>query len=112
MPSQLESLKKHTVVVADTGDIEAITNTGPKTHHQPVAVVEGGADAAVPRAGGAAAPTRPSSPAIARSRPRPSWTARGQLRLRDLEDHPGRVSNEVDASYSFDTPARSKRRAA
>ena len=50
MPQNLlEQLRKYTVVVADTGDIEAMEKFPPTgCHHQSFADYRGGADAAVP----------------------------------------------------------------
>jgi len=87
MPTQLESLRKHSLVVADTGDIDAVARWKPQD-----------------------ATTNPSL--LLTSAEDPRWHA---LMDRDmdrvfvnfgceiLKHIPGRVSTEVDARLSFDT---------
>jgi transaldolase len=107
----LDSLKRHTIVVADTGDIEAIAPAhAAGCDHQPLAAAEGGPAGAVPAAGGGRAARRPRS----------GWARAETEAFMDrlavafgceiLQIIPGRVSTEVDARLSFDTPAPSPRR--
>ena len=98
MPSQLEALKKHSLVVADTGDIDAVARWKPRdattnpslllaaaqdTRYRPLV------DEAVSRAAGDAAAAV-------------DWlfVLFGREILKHVED---RVSTEVDARLSFDT---------
>lgn len=86
MPSQLEALKRHSVVVADTGDIEAIAKWRPQD-----------------------ATTNPSLLLSAAQDPRYRHLVVEDMdRLfvnfgcEILKHIPGRVSTEVDARFSFD----------
>jgi len=105
MSNQLESLKQHSVIVADTGDIEAIAQWRPQdATTNPSLIFKAAQDAryrpiideAIAAAAGVSAETR-----------------RGEIvdqlfigfGKRILELIPGRVSTEVDARLSFDTEA-------
>jgi len=105
MTNQLESLKQHSVIVADTGDIDAIAQWRPQdATTNPSLIFKAAQDAryrpiideAIAAASGVSAETR----------------------LDEIVDHlfvgfgrrileliPGRVSTEVDARLSFDTEA-------
>ncbi len=97
MPSQLESLRRHSTVVADTGDIDAIARWRPQdATTNPSLLLAAAQDArfrplvddALARGRGAAAPTL-------------EWLF--VLFGREILKHmPGRVSTEVDARLSFD----------
>ena len=101
----LDSLKKYTTVVADTGDIEAIAAYKPQDATTNPSLLFQAAQKPqyahlVER------PADPRSPGRRRQGPRPrrSWTAVGRLRVPQiLKIVPGRVSTEVDAGLSFDT---------
>jgi transaldolase len=98
MPTQLESLKRHSTVVADTGDIDAVARWRPQdATTNPSLLLSAAQDAryrplldeALERGRGAAAPTL-------------EWLF--VLFGREILKHaPGRVSTEVDARLSFDT---------
>ncbi|MDH4325342.1 MAG: transaldolase, partial [Betaproteobacteria bacterium] len=98
MASQLESLKRCSVVVADTGDIEAIARWKPQDATTNPSLLLAAAqearfrplvDEALAHGRGAAAPTL-------------EWLC--VLFGREILKHaPGRVSTEVDARLSFDT---------
>ena len=101
----LESLKRWTTVVADTGDIEAIAEHKPaRRDDQPVPAPASGSEAAVPVTGGRGAEL---------CRPRGQNQADRSVAFMDklftdfgceiLKIVPGRVSTEVDAGLSFDT---------
>jgi transaldolase len=105
MSNQLESLKQHSVIVADTGDIEAIAQWRPQdATTNPSLIFKAAQDAryrpiideAIAAAAGVSAETRPGEIV-------------DQLFIgfgkRILELIPGRVSTEVDARLSFDTDA-------
>jgi transaldolase len=105
MPTQLDALRQHSVIVADTGDIDAIARWRPQdATTNPSLIFKAAQDSRyrpiVDEAIGAAA----GAPA--------------DSRLEDVIDHlfvgfgrrilelvPGRVSTEVDARLSFDTDA-------
>jgi len=100
MASQLESLKRHSAVVADTGDIDAValwrpqdatTNPSLLLTSAQDARYRGLVDEALARGKGQAEPTQ-------------EWLF--VLFGREILKHiPGRVSTEVDARLSFDTAA-------
>ena len=109
MPSALEQLKQHTIVVADTGDFQSIRKFKPRdattnpslilaaaSMPEYTDVVEGALSRAKQQVGGS------DADAIVK-------VAIDQLGvefgLRILEIIPGRVSTEVDARLSFDTAA-------
>jgi transaldolase len=105
MPSQLESLKKVTTVVADTGDIEAIARHRPQdATTNPSLLLKA---AQLPQYRGLA--EQAAAHAAKQSGDRAAQTAvfMDQLAvnfgLEILKLIPGRVSTEVDASFSFDT---------
>ena len=105
MPSQLDALKQHSVIVADTGDIDAIARWRPQdATTNPSLIFKAAQDARY----------RPIiDEALAEAAAAPADT-----RLDEVIDHlfvgfgrrileliPGRVSTEVDARLSFDTAA-------
>jgi transaldolase len=101
----LESLKKHTTIVADTGDIEAIavhkpqdatTNPSLLLKVGPLPKYRALVDEAVRYAG-----TRPGDEARRRSAFMEKLAVNFGCEI--LRIIPGRVSTEVDASFSFDT---------
>jgi transaldolase len=105
MADQLESLRKHSVIVADTGDIESIARFRPQdATTNPSLILKAAQDAryrqlideAVAAAAGAAAETR-----LAETVDR-LFVGFGR---RILELIPGRVSTEAEARLSFDTEA-------
>jgi transaldolase len=97
MPSQLDSLRRHSTVVADTGDIDAIARWKPQdATTNPSLLLAAAQDArfrplvdeALERGRGASEPTL-------------EWLF--VLFGREILKHmPGRVSTEVDARLSFD----------
>ena len=105
MSSQLESLKKVTTVVADTGDIEAIARHRPQdATTNPSLLLKA---AQLPQYRGLA--EQAAAHAAKQSADRAAQTSifMDQLAvnfgLEILKLIPGRVSTEVDASFSFDT---------
>ena len=107
MPSALESLKKHTVVVADTGDIEAISKYRPQDATTNPSLLFKAAKLPQYR------PLVDEAMAFARGNSA-EGVARTALFMDKLAVNfgveilkliPGRVSTEVDASHSFDTEA-------
>jgi transaldolase len=98
MPSQLDSLRQHSTVVADTGDIDAIARWQPQDATTNPSLLLAAAqdprfrplvEEALERGRGQAAPTL-------------EWLF--VLFGREILKHmPGRVSTEVDARLSFDT---------
>jgi len=113
MPNQLEALKQHSVIVADTGDIDAIARFRPQDATTNPSLILKAAqdpryrplvDAAVVAAANVAAET-----SVSRERPTLPGEIIDQLFVgfgrRILELIPGRVSTEVDARLSFDTVA-------
>jgi transaldolase len=105
MPNQLEGLKSHSVIVADTGDLESIARFRPQdATTNPSLILKAAQDAryrplideALAAAAGAAADTRLDE-VLDRL-----FVGFGR---RILELVPGRVSTEVDARLSFDTEA-------
>lgn len=105
MPNQLEALKQHSVIVADTGDIDAIARWRPQDATTNPSLIFKAAqddryrpiiDEAIAAASGASVDTRLDD-AIDRL-----FVGFGR---RILELVPGRVSTEVDARLSFDTGA-------
>lgn len=110
MSNLLEQLKKVTVVVADTGDIDSIEAFTPRDATTNPSLIKAAAnmeryrsvvDAALERAraetGASAAPRNVVDAAIDR--------LAVEFGQRILEIIPGRVSTEVDARLSFDTKA-------
>jgi transaldolase len=104
MPSQLESLKKYTVVVADTGDIEAIRRARPQDATTNPSLLLKAAQLADYR------PLVEEALAYARGLPL-DQAGRTRAFLDKLAVNfgceilkivPGRVSTEVDAALSFD----------
>src|SRR5689334_16974645 len=105
MSSQLESLKKYTTVVADTGDIEAIAKSRPQDATTNPSLLFKAAQLPQYR------PLVEEAQKFAEASggDRHAQTALFMDRLavnfgtEILKIIPGRVSTEVDASYSFDT---------
>jgi transaldolase len=105
MSSQLDGLKQHSVIVADTGDIDAIAQWRPQdATTNPSLIFKAAQDARY----------RPIiDEAIAAAADVPAETRLGEIvdhlfigfGKRILELIPGRVSTEVDARLSFDTAA-------
>jgi transaldolase len=107
MPSALEQLKKYTVVVADTGDIEAISRYRPQDATTNPSLLFKAAKLPQYR------PLVDEAMTFARSNAA-EGVARTALFMDKLAVNfgveilkliPGRVSTEVDASHSFDTEA-------
>jgi transaldolase len=103
MTTLLESLKRHTVIVADTGDIEAIGRLHPRDATTNPSLILKAAD-------------RPEYQALIRAAAASTDAAGERLDrvlvafgLEILKRIPGRVSTEVDARLSFDTPATLRR---
>ena len=104
----LDSLKKYTTVVADTGDIEAIAKYKPQdATTNPSLLLQAAqqpkyahlVEQALQRRGR-------DRRRLRRRRPRSSWTSLSVAFGREiLKIVPGRVSTEVDSSLSFDTEA-------
>jgi len=111
MPNALEQLKKYTVVVADTGDIEAISKYRPQDATTNPSLLFKAAQLPQYR------PLVDEAMANARDNA-PEGAARTALFMDKLGVNfgveilkliPGRVSTEVDASYSFDTEGTIKK---
>ena len=98
MASQLESLKRHSAVVADTGDIDAVARWRPQdATTNPSLLLTSAQD---PRYRGLV------EEALARGKGQPEPTLEWLFVVfgREILKHiPGRVSTEVDARLSFDT---------
>jgi transaldolase len=101
MTSQLEHLRRHSVIVADTGDIDAIAKFAPQdATTNPSLIFKAAQDPRYrPLVDETVAAAAGSSPDEIIDR---LFVAFG---LRILELVPGRVSTEVAARLSFDTPA-------
>jgi transaldolase len=105
MPNQLELLKQHSIIVADTGDIDAIARIRPQdATTNPSLIFKAAQDARF----------RPLiDEAVAAAARAPANDRLGEtidqlfvgFGRRILELIPGRVSTEVDAHLSFDTEA-------
>jgi transaldolase len=109
MPNQLEALQQHSVIVADTGDIDAIARWRPQdATTNPSLILKAAQDAryrpivdeAIAAAAGASADDRAAEII--------DHLFVGFCR-RILELVPGRVSTEVDARLSFDTEATERK---
>jgi transaldolase len=100
MASQLYALQKHSVIVADTGDLDAIAEFRPRdATTNPSLIYKAAQDARFrPLVDGAVARAGGDRGAVIDE----LFVAFGR---RILELVPGRVSTEVDARLSFDTPA-------
>jgi transaldolase len=109
MNSHLESLRRHSVIVADTGDIDAIATFRPQdATTNPSLILKAAQDpryARIVRAAVAAAGPRSG----------PGWSDAVMEQLcvsfgrEILALVPGRVSTEVDARLSFDTTATERK---
>jgi len=109
MTSQLESLRRHSVIVADTGDIDAIARFRPQdATTNPSLILKAAQD---PRY------ARIVQAAVSAAGPRsgPGWSEAVMEQLfvgfgrEILALVPGRVSTEVDARFSFDTTATERK---
>jgi len=109
MTSQLAALKQHSVIVADTGDIDAIARWRPQdATTNPSLILKAAQDVryrpiideAIAAASGVAAATRPGEIVDH------LFVGFGR---RILELVPGRVSTEVDARLSFDSDATERK---
>ena len=109
MPSQLEALRQHSVIVADTGDIDAIAQFRPQdATTNPSLILRAAQDARY---------SHILQAAVAAAGPRDAagWSDAVMDHLfvgfgrEILALIPGRVSTEVDARYSFDTDATERR---
>jgi transaldolase len=100
MTSQLEALQKHSVIVADTGDLDAIAEFRPQdATTNPSLIFKAAQDARFrPLVDGAVAKAGGHPEGVIDE----LFVAFGR---RILELVPGRVSTEVDARLSFDTAA-------
>ncbi len=109
MTNQLESLRRHSIIVADTGDIESIARFRPQdATTNPSLILKAAQD---PRY----VHILQSAVAAAGGRAGSDWNAIVMEHLfvgfgrEILSLVPGRVSTEVDARYSFDTNATERR---
>ncbi len=97
MPSQLESLRRHSTVVADTGDIDAIARWRPQDATTNPSLLLAAAQEARFR------PLVEEALERGRGAPEPALEWLFVLFGREILKHmPGRVSTEVDARLSFD----------
>ncbi len=105
MPSELESLKKYTTVVADTGDIEAIARHRPQDATTNPSLLLKAAQLPQYRALVEEAVHYAAKQNVERSAQTELFMDKLAINfgLEILKIIPGRVSTEVDASYSFDT---------
>jgi transaldolase len=109
MPSQLEALRQHSVIVADTGDIDAIARWRPQdATTNPSLIFKAAQESRY----------RPLVDQALAAAVRPPGEERLDATLdhlfvgfgrRILELVPGRVSTEVDARLSFDTDATERK---
>ena len=105
MPSQIESLKRHSVIVADTGDIDSIARFRPQdATTNPSLIFKAAQDARYRALIEEAIAASAGAPADARLADTIDRLFVGFGR-RILGLVPGRVSTEVDARLSFDTGA-------
>jgi transaldolase len=109
MASQLDALKEHSVIVADTGDIDAIARFRPEdATTNPSLIFKAAQDARYRPIVDAAIAAAAAAPADDRVDATVDHLFVGFGR-RILELVPGRVSTEVDARLSFDTDATERR---
>ncbi len=109
MPSQLDALKRHSVIVADTGDIDAIARFRPQdATTNPSLIFKAAQDARYRSVVDEAIAAASSAPADLRFEAVIDHLFVGFGR-RILELVPGRVSTEVDARLSFDTDATERK---
>lgn len=105
MPSQLESLKKHTIVVADTGDIEAIAHYRPQDATTNPSLLFKAAQ--LPQYRSLVDEALATSKRVNGDKAAQTAAFMDKLAINFgceiLKLIPGRVSTEIDASYSFDT---------
>ena len=109
MTNQLESLRRYSTIVADTGDIESIARFRPQdATTNPSLILKAAQDARYGH-------ILQGAVAAAGSRSAAGWTDAAMEHLfvgfgrEILRLVPGRVSTEVDARYSFDTDATERR---
>ena len=109
MTNQLESLRRHSVIVADTGDIDSIARFRPQdATTNPSLILKAAQDPRYQRILQAAV-------AAAGSRSAAAWNDAVMQHLFVGFGHeilalvPGRVSTEVDARFSFDTAATERK---
>ncbi len=109
MTNQLESLRRYSTIVADTGDIESIARFRPQdATTNPSLILKAAQDARYGH-------ILQGAVAAAGSRSAAGWTDAAMEHLfvgfgrEILGLVPGRVSTEVDARYSFDTDATERR---
>jgi transaldolase len=111
MPSALDSLKKYTVVVADTGDIEAIGRYRPQDATTNPSLLFKAAK--LPQYRGLVDEAMKFSRSNAAEGPARTALFMDKLAVNFgteiLKLIPGRVSTEVDASFSFDTEGTLKK---
>ena len=109
MASQLDALKEHSVIVADTGDIDAIARFRPQdATTNPSLIFKAAQDARYRPIVDAAIAAAAAAPADDRVDATVDLLFVGFGR-RILELVPGRVSTEVDARLSFDIDATERR---
>jgi transaldolase len=105
MPSELESLKKYTTVVADTGDIEAIARHRPQDATTNPSLLFKSAQLPQYRSLVEEAARYAAQQNVERSAQTALFMDKLAVNfgLEILKIIPGRVSTEVDATFSFDT---------
>jgi transaldolase len=105
MPSELESLKKYTTVVADTGDIEAIARHRPQDATTNPSLLFKSAQLPQYRSLVEEAARHAAQQNVERSAQTALFMDKLAVNfgLEILKIIPGRVSTEVDATFSFDT---------
>jgi transaldolase len=109
MPNQLEALQRHSVIVADTGDIEAIARWRPQdATTNPSLILKAAQDARYRPLVDQAVAAAARSPAEERLEATLDHLFVGFGR-RIVATIPGRVSTEVDARLSFDTDATERK---
>lgn len=111
MPSQLESLKKYTTVVADSGDIEAIRRYKPEDATTNPSLLFKAAQVAQYRPLVDEAIRYSQSVATDRAQRTAAFMDKLAVNfgVEVLKIVPGRVSTEVDSIYSFDTEGSVKK---
>jgi transaldolase len=109
MPNQLDALKQHSVIVADTGDIDSMARFRPQdATTNPSLIFKAAQDARYRPIVEEAVAAAATAPADQRLDATIDHLFIGFGR-RILELVPGRVSTEVDARLSFDTDATERR---
>tara|TARA_R110000764_G_scaffold25528_3_gene61123 strand:+ start:202 stop:1155 length:954 start_codon:yes stop_codon:yes gene_type:complete len=107
MSSKLESLKQHTLIVADTGDIEAIRTLQPvdATTNPSLLLKAAEQESYSPLLDQVIADSASSADPITEASDRFAVAVGGEI----IKLIPGRISTEVDARLSFDRPATLKK---